>query len=328
VTRSESSIVLFSVTLCWASSYIFIKNLPADLSSFAYMTMTSVVAALILGIVFFSRLRELRGKTLVRAAVMAAIICANLVFERLGVVQIPASTASFVAALNIVFVPFFLLFFKRKPSKNHLLGIVFILAGLVFTSGVYETGSLDPGVIYMVVACLFMAVYIIVVDGFTKQDDPLLLGVGQMFFTAGIAFVLWFFEDPRTFMSISYTNEMLANIFLLAFFARAYAYIMLMYGQKYANPLGVTVIASTEPVVTMVLALLIPSTYGTTESLTLTKLVGAGLIVLGAICAGTTFLDRAGGKSADGRGAGGRGASGRGAGGKEQGSGEGVASHA
>lgn len=296
MTRIESNIVLFSITLCWAASYIFIKNLPADLSSFAYMTMTSVVAALILGIVFFSRLRELRGKTLVRSMVMAVIICGNLVFERLGVMQIPSSTASFVAALNIVFVPLILFFFKKKPSKNHLLGIILVLVGLVFTSGVYETGSLEPGVIYMVVACLFMAVYIIVVDRFTKNDDPLLLGVGQMFFTAGIAFVLWIWEEPRTFFSLNYTNEMLANIFLLAFFARAYAYIMLMYGQKYANPLSVTIIASTEPVVTMILALLIPSTYGITESLTLTKLIGAGFIVLGAICAGTNFLDHVGKK--------------------------------
>jgi drug/metabolite transporter (DMT)-like permease len=296
MTRTESNIVLFSITLCWASSYIFIKNLPADLSSFAYMTMTSVVAAVILGIVFFPRLRELRGRTLLRSMVMAAIICGNLVFERLGIVQIPASTASFVAALNIVFVPLLLLLLRKKPSKNQVLGIFSILTGLVFTSGVYERGSLDPGIIYMIIACLFMAVYILAVDGFTKKDDPLLLGVGQMFFTAAIAFVLWFCKDSRTFMGLDYTKEMLANIFLLAFFARAYAYIMLMYGQKYANPISVTVIASTEPVVTMALALLIPSTYGTTESLTLTKLVGAVFIVLGAICSGTDFLDHPKGK--------------------------------
>ena len=33
---------------------------------------------------------------------------------------------------------------------------------------------------------------------------------------------------------------------MLAFFAKAYAYIMLMYSQKYASPISVTVIASTE----------------------------------------------------------------------------------
>jgi len=106
-----------------------------------------------------------------------------------------------------------------------------------------------------------------------------------------IAYLLWLVEEPRTFFALTYTNEMLASIFLLAFFARAYAYIMLMYGQRYANPISVTVIASTEPVVTMVLALLIPDTFGQTESFTFAKLVGGVLIVIGAICAGTDFLD-------------------------------------
>ncbi|MGI6148610.1 MAG: DMT family transporter [Firmicutes bacterium] len=205
--------------------------------------------------------------------------------------SIPASTASFVAALSIVFVPMFLLLMKKKPTRNNMVGIAFILAGLVLTSGVYRGGSLDIGVIYMVIASLFMAIYVIVVDNFTKRFDPLLLGIGQMFFTAVIAFVLWCIEDPRTFLSLAYTNEMLANIFLLAFFARAYAYIMLMYGQRWANPISVTVIASTEPVVTMVLALLIPNAYGATEMFTMTKLWGALLIVIGAICAGTDFFD-------------------------------------
>ncbi len=292
MTRAESNIVLFSITLCWASSYIFVKNLPADLSPFAYMTMTSGLAFVILAIVFFTKLRELKGRVLLRSAVLAAIVCFNLVFERLGVSRIPASTASFVASLSIVFVPLFLLPLKKKPTKNNMLGIPFILAGLVLTSGVHRGAPLEPGVLYMVAACIFMAVYVIVVDNFTKDDDPLLLGIGQMLWVGVIAFLLWCLEDPRTFFALTYTNEMLASIFLLAFFARAYAYIMLMYGQRYANPISVTVIASTEPVVTMALALMIPDTFGQTESFTLAKLIGGILIVVGAICAGTSFLDK------------------------------------
>lgn len=292
MTRTESHIVLLSITLCWASSYIFIKNLPPTLSPLAYMTLTSGIASIIIVIVFFNKLREFKVKLLMRSAIMAAVICGNLIFESLGLSVIPASTASFVASLNIVFVPLLLLMLKRKPTKNNLLGIVLILIGLTLTSGVDPRFFTDSGVLFMMTACIFMSVYIIIVDNFTKKFDPLLLGVGQMLFTAIIAFVLWSIEEPRTFLTLDYTNEMLANIFLLAFFARAYAYIMLMYAQKYANPISVTVIASTEPVVTLVLAVLIPNAYGLTESFTLIKLYGAGFIVIGAICAGTNFLEK------------------------------------
>lgn len=172
------------------------------------------------------------------------------------------------------------------------MGITLILTGLVFTSGIKLGASLDYGVLAMAAACFFMAVYIIIVDSFTKKSDPLLLGIGQMFFTAIIGFVLWFIEEPKTFLTLTYTNEILANIFLLAFFAKAYAYIMLMYSQKYASPIAVTVISSTEPVVTLGLALLIPNSFGQTEVLTNGKMVGAVFIIVGAIFAGTNFLNR------------------------------------
>ncbi len=292
MTRTESNIVLFSITLCWASSYIFIKNIPESISAFAYLTMTSGIACIILTIVFFKRLKEFSRQTLLRSLIIAAIICGNLLLERIGISKIPASTASFVASLNIVFVPLLMLVFKRRLTANNITGIILILIGLVFTSGLKPGDSINSGVLAMAAGCVFMAVYILVVDNFTKTTDPLMLGIGQMYFTAIIGFILWFIEEPNTFFSISYTNELLANIFMLAFFAKAYAYIMLMYSQKYASPIAVTVIASTEPVVTMILALLIPDTFGQTESMTISTTFGAALIVAGAIFAGTDFLSR------------------------------------
>ncbi|SFG13081.1 EamA-like transporter family protein [Desulfotomaculum arcticum] len=292
MTLLESNIILFSITLCWASSYIFMKNLPVNLSPFAYVTLTAGLASIILFIVFFKRIRDFNKNVLLRSAVMAAILCTSLIFEKLGIASIPASTASFVASLNVVIVPLLLLFFKEKLSNNNFLGILLILIGLALASGIKIGQPLKIGMLYMFFSSLFISVFIICTDRFTKGYDPLLLGVGQMFFTAIIAFGLWSFEEPGTFLALSYSNEMLANIFMLAFFSKAYAYIMLMYSQKYANPLSVTVIASTEPIVTMVLAFLIPGTFGVTESFTLIKIIGAVFIASGAICAGTNFLSK------------------------------------
>ncbi len=293
MTRTESNIVLFSITLCWASSYIFIKNLPDTLSPFAYMTMTAGIASIIMVIVFIRRFREFSKALLLRSAIMASVICGNMIFEKLGIALIPASSASFVSSMNIIIVPLLMLvFFKKKPTANNILGIALILGGLTLTSGIRAGHALEPGVLFMAAGCIFMAVYIICVDNFTKRYDPLLLGVGQIFFTTILSFIFWLIEEPATFFSIEYTKEMMANIFLLAFFAKAFAYIMLMYSQKYANPISVTIIASTEPVVTLALALLIPGTYGVSEQFTPVKLIGALLITCGAVCAGTGFLGK------------------------------------
>ena len=84
--------------------------------------------------------------------------------------------------------------------------------------------------------------------------------------------------------------RMLSSIFILAFFSKAYAYIMLMYAEKYADAISVTIIASTEPVVTLALALMIPNAQGVTENFSLRTLIGALVIALGAVIAGSDFL--------------------------------------
>lgn len=292
MTKTESNIVLFSITLCWASSYIFVKNIPSSVSTFAYLTMTSGIASIILVIIFFKKLREYNKQTLLHAFILSLILCGNSVFEKLGLSTMSASSASFTASLNVVFVLFIMCFLKKPVSIDNVAGIVLILSGVAVNSGIRFGKSLNTGFYIMILATFCMSVYTVVTDNFAKRDDPLLLGMGQMFFTFAIAFVLWFIEEPKTFFSITYTNELLANIFMLAFFSKAYAYIMLVYSQKYASPISVTVIAATEPVVTMVLSLLIPNAFGSTEVLSETKVAGGIFILFGSIFAETDFFTR------------------------------------
>ena len=284
MTRNENNIVLFSITLCWAASYVFIKSLPPDLSSYAYLTLTTGTASVVLVIVFAKQLKKLNLRILGQGFLMSLLMA--------GIDQLPSSNASFISSLNILFVPLLLLMLHRYPTRNNMLGIPIILFGLALTSGFELRGFLNTGTFYMIVACLFMAVYTISADYFTKSTDPLLLGVTQMCFTAIIGFLLWLIEEPQTFASIEYTRELLSSVFILAFFAKAYAYIMLMYSQRYTSPVSVTIIASTEPIVTLLLALLIPASFGAKEVFHLESLLGAMFIMAGAIVAGTNFLDK------------------------------------
>ena len=290
MTRKENNIVLFSITFCWAASYIFIKDLPADLSSFAYLTLTTGIAAILLVAVFWKRLLKTDRRALLRGFVLALLMAGNLLAEKAGLETLPSSNASFISSLNILFVPLILLLFHQKPSRNNVAGTVIILLGLLITSNFQLSGFCNKGTLHMVAACLFMAIYTILAADFTKKSDPLILGVMQIVFTAVIGFVLWFLEEPRTFVSLTYSRQMLSSIFILAFFTKAYAYIMLMFSEQYADAFRVTVIASTEPVVTLGLALLIPNAFGQTESFRFRSLAGAVCIAVGAIVAGTDFL--------------------------------------
>ncbi len=290
VTRKESNILLFSITLCWASSYIFIKDLPPDFSSYAYLTLTAGLAGIILLAVFHRSLKRLDKKTIFRGIILAALIAGNMLLEKMGLMHISSSTASFLASLNIMIVPLILLLLRKFPTKNNVFGIIIILGGLAVSNGISFAGSSLTGMLYMLGACILMSLYTVIAAEFTKKSDPLLLSVLQICFSAIIGFILWFIEDPLTFANITWSKRMLSSIFILAFFSKAYAYIMLMYAEKYADAISVTVIASTEPIVTLTLALLIPNMQGETENFSARALAGAVVIAVGAIVAGSDFL--------------------------------------
>ncbi|MCL2696119.1 MAG: DMT family transporter [Clostridiales bacterium] len=290
MTKTENNILLFSITLCWSASYVFIKSLPPELSSFAYLTLTAGIAAVVLVAIFWRQLKQITRGTIISALILSLLITANLLAEREGIALLPASNASFLAALTILVVPALMLLFKQKPTRNHIAGAVIIVLGLCLTNRFALSAFVNAGTLYMLLACLTYAVYIVVADRCTKKENPLLIGVLMMVFTAVFGFILWLFENPATFFSVTYTRELLSSLFILAFFSKAYPFILLLFSQKYADPMRVTVIASTEPIVTLGLAVIIPAAFGAGETLDIFSLAGAVIIAGGAVVAGTHFL--------------------------------------
>ena len=294
MSRTENNILLFSITLCWAASYVFIKSLPSDLSTYAYLTMTCGIAAALLTIVFFKKIKTVKFFMLGKSVILAGLLLLNLIFDKMGIDRLASSTASVLASSSILIVPVVMIIMRKMPTKNNLLGAVVIMTGIVITSGFKAENIFSLGALFMLLSAVVTSVYTIAADRITKEEDPLLLSVLQMWVTAIMGFVMWFIEEPTTFASLEYTNEMLSSVFILAFFGKAYAYVALMYSQKYSDPINVTIIASTEPIVTLVLAVLIPTAFE--EHFTADAAFGAAGIMVGAIISGTDFLSRKGGE--------------------------------
>ncbi|MBO5032729.1 MAG: DMT family transporter [Lachnospiraceae bacterium] len=286
MTKTESSILLFSITLCWSASYIFIRNLPEEFSSYAYLALTCGIAAAVMAVIFAKRFRQMTAGTCRRGFLLSIILSANLLLEKKGIAMMEAANASFLASLTILMVPLLQLFLHQKLSRNHMAGAGVILLGLCVSNGFDITGFCTVGTGYMLGACFCSSVYTIAADRYAKQDDPLVICIVQMTFTAVTGFILWRLESPQALREITFTKELLSNIFILAFFTKAYAYIALMFSQKYTDALRVTVIASTEPIVTLLLSLLLPAAYGGGGDFRYESLAGAVLIAAGAVTAG------------------------------------------
>ena len=290
--RMESIIVLLSITFCWSSSYIFIKDISQSFSTYAYLALTSGLAGIALSIVFFRMYRKLNRKTLLHGIILGLLISGNIVFEKLALDHLPASSVSALASMNILLVPLILLFRKQYPSRNNLAGFVIILSGL-FVSGNFTSLQTNPlGILYIFISCLMMSFYTVLAADFTQESDPLFLTILQLLISGLLGLVICLITEPGALRVTDWNLQTFSYIVIIAFFSKAYAYIMLMYAEKYADAIIVTIVAATDPVVTLFLALVIPSVAGNSELFSPKSLAGALIIALGAIVAGTTFLSR------------------------------------
>ena len=290
MTKKETVIVLFSITLCWSSSYIFIKDLSSAFNAYAYLTLTSGVAGIVLAVLFHRLLKKMDKKTLISGSVLALLIAGNILFEKMALDNLPASAVSALASMNIIIVPLILICRRQFPSRNVVTGIAIILVGLGISGHLQVQGAGLKGILYVFLSCLMMSLYTVFASDYTQESDPLVLTVLQLCVTALIGLVLWLITDPGSFTTINWSLETISYIVIIAFFSKAYAYAMLMFSEKYCSPVTVTIIAATDPIVTLALAILIPSTQGNTELFSAKSLMGACIIALGAIVAGTNFL--------------------------------------
>ena len=195
MTKKESIIILFSITLCWSSSYIFIKDIPQDFSVYAYLALTSGVAGIILALVMRRKLKLLNSVSLRQGLILGALITASNMFEKLGLDRIPASSASVYASMGIIIVPLILIFRKKYPSRNNLAGIFIILIGILVSNwGTMGAGL--GGALYILGSTTAMSIYTILATEYTKETDPSLLTVLQMLVSAVFGFGLWMITDP------------------------------------------------------------------------------------------------------------------------------------
>lgn len=270
--------------LCWASAYVFIKGLPPELSDFGYLALMNGIAALILMVIFWRRFRKLNKENIRHGILLGLLMMLVLMFEKAGVDRLTASSASILTSLDILIVPaLMLVLYRRRPPKKQMAAIALILVGVLVTHGLSLKDFPIVGTLFMMGDCVCMSLYTIVANRYCKRDDAILLAVNQIVTMAVVAMIIWTIQEPGMIFRLHYTPALASSLFVLALFTKAYAYIILMFGQAYADPVDVVIIFALEPVATMILAVLIPSAFGgVEESFSVTTLLGALLIAIGA----------------------------------------------
>ena len=237
--KYETNILLLSVVFCWAAAYVFIETASEVLSPFGYLATINGIAAVLLILAFLPRLLRTTMPEFLHGVILGSVMTGVLLAEYAGVKLTNSSTASLLSSLDLVVVPFLLLFLGKVPKKNQIAGILLILAGTVLSHKLSGSGNHIAGIFFMAL------------DG------------------------------------VAWTRKLVSAVLVLGFFSKAFAYIVLMYGEHYADPIDVVVIFALEPIITMIFAACIPDSFGGAETaITRNGLICAAVIIAGSIIAG------------------------------------------
>jgi len=274
-SRTQAETWLLAVTVIWGSTFFLTKIILENASPFVYIALRFTIATILFGTIFFQRLRSLSRDAIIKGSVLGVLLFLGFVLQSTGLKYTTASKSAFITGLSVIFTPILqLLLERRSPKLGNVLGVVLVAVGLyVMTSPEGSSFNMGDG-LTLLCAALF-AVYIIYMDMYGKDHDPMHLSFVQFVSTALLSiFFLPFLEQPYLRFSMNFTWILIYLAILPTIVA---LYVQAKY-QRYTTPTRTAVIFSMEPPFAAAFAVL----FGQ-EQLSSAAMIGGAIILTGLI---------------------------------------------
>lgn len=276
----KADLFLIFITAVWGSSFTLMKNILDDIPPFAFLALRFSTAAIILLIIFHKRLGKLNKTSMLKGFVIGLMLFGSLALQVIGLKYTTAPNSAFITSLSVVMVPIVSsILLKKKPARSSMMGVAFAFIGLFFVSGGLNF-KVNIGEFLTLLCAICVTMQIIFIDKFTDNEDPVLLGVLQVVFSAILSIGSWIYIDFKPF---TLNQSIVITILVTGVLGTALAYTGQTIVQKFTSPTRAALIFTLEPVFGVVFFILIPNSQSITEKISLHTLIGCVLILLGTL---------------------------------------------
>ena len=250
-----ATIGLIFITVLAAFQYVFLQNVPDTVSTFAFVCVTNVIGLLILSIVRVNKLKAITKRTLLKGALFAVELIGFNFFLLLGSRHLDAVIISSLVSLYFVFITPILLLLKKKVNFFSSIATVIAIIALLLMFGADTTALFSSvDVIYLVIADIFFASYVVSVSVLGENENASALTVSQMIFSSLFAFAGWMIENQLSGRSLTLPTE--PSFWMSALFIgvgiRAVYGIIQISCQRHVSALKASLIFSMEIVITLI----------------------------------------------------------------------------
>lgn len=281
---------LLLTAIIWGSSMTITQSAANAYPPIWILAIRSTIASLVLGVIFFPRLKKAQAKTFKVSTVLGLLLFIGTSFQTLAVHYSTPGRITFLSASYCVLIPFIAwIWLKEKPKAKNMWAALFCLIGVYFVSQTSDSSgavSFTPeefiiGDLFSLASAITYASHIVAVSKFTQEHDTIQLTVFPFFSSALFSWVATLlFEDHS---GIVITTGGILQIVYLAIFCSALALLLQTTAQKHANPTLVGLILSLESI----FGVMIPTALGI-ESLSTMILIGFFFIFTGILIAETS----------------------------------------
>jgi len=273
----QAEIYLLIIVIIWGSTFALIKGVIDTIPPYTYLAYRFLLAALILVVIFWKRLKKLNIMILKKGSLIGIFLFLGYTLQTVGLKYTTATKAGFITGFSVVLVPIIsFLLLKEKVSRDSVIGVALATLGLWFLN--YNSSfSFNLGD-FLVLLCAFsFAMHIISVGLFSKKLDYVLLAITQITVVFILSlFMALIFERPA--IHLSYSSDIWWSIVITGIFATALAFYMQNRFQRHSTATKTAIIFSGEPLFAAIFAYILIG-----EKVGLIAWAGGLLIIFGMI---------------------------------------------
>ncbi|MGO4696862.1 DMT family transporter [Paenibacillus sp. 2TAB26] len=274
----KADFLILMITLCWGSSYIFMKLGLNSIEEFNLIALRCGFAFLLSAALFHKSLRHTDLKTLKYAALLGLLLFGVFTGIMFGLKTTTTSNAGFLISLTVIFVPLiYVTVFKKKLKLSLVIGVCLAIIGI----GLLTLNSelrIYPGDFLCMMGALLYAIHILITDSAAKTTNTLNLGILQLGFAGAYGlFFSFLFETPK----LPHTSEGWVAVLVLSIVCSAFGYVVQPLAQKYTTPIRTGLIFSLEPLFAALFGFVFIN-----EILPFKGYIGAALVLLGVLVSG------------------------------------------
>jgi len=283
----QANLCLICVTLCWSTEVIIFACIPDSVPPFATTCITSLAGAFLLFACFFKRiLDELKrdSKRVIKRCIGLSLLNMSYnVLNLYGLKSFDVSTGAFTLSMTAVILPVILLTLREKVSMRTWCSAALVFAGIILAVGQGAKVGQMWGVVIIGAGCILRSIYIVLLNKYASENDPISLSAFISGIVGVLAFVPWMIMDHSVFGGIPWNKEIIASLAIYSYFVVAFAQTLNIFAQKKSTPANATIIYSLEIVFSVIWGLVLPSSLIDKVELTPWIIFGVALVVAGNV---------------------------------------------